>query len=162
MSPEFQQVYMAVARAMSEKSKDRSTKVGAVLVKPDMKVASLGFNGFPRRMQDNLQFLASDTPAMRAEKLKRMVHAEQNAIRHCDSGTTEGYHLVVTRHPCDRCALEIACTGITDVWYHEDKDYESRWAESVADARQTFEECGIRVHRVDETVSVDHGVSTTR
>lgn len=146
MSPEFQSVYMNVALAMSKKSKDPSTKVGAVLVRPDMKMASIGFNGFPRRMKDNPQYLSD--PAFRAHKLKRMVHAEINAIHLCETTATDGYHMVVTRHPCGDCALQIACTGVTDVWYLEDDDYEKRWAESVADARQIFEEVGIAIHVV--------------
>ena len=146
MSPDWQRTYMTVAEAMSAKSKDPSTKVGAVLVRPDMRVASLGFNGFPKRMFDDPTFLSDST--LREEKLKRMVHAEQNAIRNSSDYNTDGYHLVVTRHPCNRCALEICCTGITDVWYKEDINYETRWADSVNDARSFFKEAGIRVHKV--------------
>lgn len=146
MTPEFQRVFMNVALAISEKSKDPSTKVGAVLVKPDMKVASLGFNGFPRRMPDNPEYLSN--PEFRDQKLKRMVHAEINAIHLSESATTEGYHLVVTRHPCGDCALQIACTGITDVWYLRNEDYENRWVESINDAKQIFEETGIRTHYI--------------
>ncbi len=151
MTPEFQKVFMNVAAAMSDKSKDGSTKVGAVLVKPNMRIASVGFNGFPSRMKDDLSILNSTDPEMRRKKLKRMVHAESNALRHCDSHTTEGYNLVVTRHPCSACALEIACTGITDVWYKENEDYENRWAEEVEDAKDIFAECGIRVHKVEDS-----------
>ena len=137
---------MNVALAMSKKSKDPSTKVGAVLVRPDMKMASIGFNGFPKRMLDNPDYLSK--PEFRDQKLKRMVHAEINAINLCETTATEGYHMIVTRHPCGQCALQIACTGITDVWYLEDEDYETRWSESVSDACQIFEETGITVHAV--------------
>jgi deoxycytidylate deaminase len=34
-------------------SKDPSTKVGAVIVRPDLTVASIGYNGFPRGMSDD-------------------------------------------------------------------------------------------------------------
>ena len=147
MTPECQRIYMNVAEAMSEKSKDPSTKVGAVLVHHDMKLCSIGFNGFPQRMFDNPDFL--NDPALRHKKLQRTVHAEVNAIRFSSEKNTDGFHLVVTRHPCDRCALEIACTGITDVWYRENLDYEERWGESIRGAHDIFDECGILVHRVD-------------
>ncbi len=146
MSPEWQTVYMNVAEAMSKKSKDPSTKVGAVLVRPNMRPAGLGFNGFPQRMFDNLAYLTD--PDLRDKKLARTVHAEVNAIRLSTEANTDGYHLVVTRHPCDKCALEIACTGITDVWYREHLDYETRWHASVQEAKDILSECGIRVHKV--------------
>lgn len=148
MSPDFQKTFMEVAMAMSKKSKDGSTKVGAVLVKPNMRVASVGFNGFPKRIFDNWKYL--NDPAYRKDKLLRMVHAEANALRTNDSGTTEGYHLVVTRHPCDKCALEIASYDVSHVWYHRDVDYETRWAESVADAKTIFDDAGIIVTMVPD------------
>lgn len=146
MSPEWQSTFANIAIAISAKSKDSSTKVGAVLVRPDMTVASLGFNGFPKRMRDNPLYLSD-----RTEKLKRTVHAEANALRFNRDNTTEGYHLVVTRHPCVVCALEICCTGVEDVWYLGHADFESRWSESLAEARQLLEECDIRLHRIEES-----------
>ncbi len=146
MSPEWQETFANIALAASKKSKDPSTKVGAVLVRPDMTVASLGFNGFPKRMSDNPVYI--NDPQYRDQKLKRTVHAEQNALRLSRDNTTVGYHMVVTRHPCEMCALEICCTDITDVWYLPHEDYESRWCESVAEARTLFAECGIRLHRI--------------
>lgn len=147
MSPEWQQTFLAIALAASKKSKDPSTKVGAVLVRPDMTVASLGFNGFPKRLVDNMDYICD--PKHRHRKLSRTVHAEQNAIRLSRDNTTEGYQLVVTRHPCNMCALEICCTGITDVWYLRNEDFETRWSDSLSDSRELLEECGIRLHIID-------------
>jgi dCMP deaminase len=146
MSPEWQETFRDIALAASKKSKDTSTKVGAVLVRPDMTVASLGFNGFPKRMLDNDIYITD--PSFRTEKLKRTVHAEQNCLRFSRDNTTEGYHLVVTRHPCEMCALEICCTGISNVWYLPHADFETRWADSLEEARSLLMECGIRIHRL--------------
>jgi dCMP deaminase len=146
MSPDWQATFRDIALAASKKSKDSSTKVGAVLVRPDMTVASLGFNGFPKRMPDNPVYLSN--PDYRPQKLKRTVHAEANCLRFSRDNCTDGYHIVVTRHPCEACALEICCTGITDVWYLPHEDYEKRWADSVAEARDLLTECGIRTHRL--------------
>lgn len=149
MTPEFLKVFMEVAEAMAKKSKDGSTKVGAVLVKPSMRIASVGFNGFPQRIRDDLDLLTSKDPEKRKKKLKRMVHAEQNALRFCESPDTNGFHMVVTGHPCATCALEIACSGVDHVWYKPNIDLETRWAEEMAEAREIFEEAGIELHRVD-------------
>lgn len=146
MSPEWQETFANIALAISKKSKDPSTKVGAVLVRPDMTVASLGFNGFPKRMPDNPVYL--NNPDYRNHKLKRVVHAEQNCLRLSRDNTTLGYHLVVTRHPCEMCALEICSTDIADVWYLPHEDFESRWVDSLVEARNLLAECGIRLHRI--------------
>jgi dCMP deaminase len=147
MSPDWQRTFLNIAQAAAGKSKDPSSKVGAVLVRPDKTVASLGFNGFPRRMADNPVFL--NDPANRAEKLKRTVHAEMNCLAFNRDDTTEGYHLFVTRHPCSACALAIASSGITDVWWLYHEDFNQRWAESLAEAAVILQECSINMHRLD-------------
>lgn len=40
--------FLDLAVFIGDWSKDPSTKVGAVLVRPDRTIAGLGFNGFPR------------------------------------------------------------------------------------------------------------------
>jgi dCMP deaminase len=39
--------FLDIAEEVSKASKDPSTKVGAVIVRPDRTVASLGYNGLP-------------------------------------------------------------------------------------------------------------------
>lgn len=147
MTPEFLSAFMETAEAMAKKSKDASTKVGAVLIKPSMRIASVGFNRFPPRIKDDPELLTSTDPVMRKKKLKRVVHAEANALRYCDAPNTDGFKMVVTRHPCSPCALEIACSGVTEVWYKEDLAFEERWSEDVEEAKLIFQEAGIDLHR---------------
>lgn len=54
-------------------SKDPSSQVGAAIVDAKNRVVSLGFNGFPRAV--------ADAPVDRDEKLRRTIHAEENARR---------------------------------------------------------------------------------
>ena len=58
--------FLSLAREVSTWSKDPSTQVGAVLVRPDRTVAGIGFNGFPRGIYDDPELL-NDRP----EKYKR-------------------------------------------------------------------------------------------
>ena len=44
--------FMGLAKYVSTKSKDRSTKVGCVIVSQDHQVVSTGYNGFPRGCYD--------------------------------------------------------------------------------------------------------------
>lgn len=145
MNHEWQEYFMNIAEAVSKKSKDPSSKVGAVLVRPDKTIASVGFNGFPRRIEDNIAYL-TDTK-YREAKLRFMVHAEKNAINFNRDNTTQNYIMFVSRHPCRPCALEIACTDINYVYYRHDEDFMDRWADSVAEAKEVFEKAGISLVR---------------
>ena len=44
--------FLALAEHVADWSKDPSTKTGAVIVRPDRTIASMGYNGFPRGMAD--------------------------------------------------------------------------------------------------------------
>lgn len=67
--------YLALADFISGWSKDPSTKVGAVLFRLDGSIISMGYNGFPRGVDDDPALLAD-----RSVKLKMTIHAEENAI----------------------------------------------------------------------------------
>jgi dCMP deaminase len=67
--------FLELARHISGWSKDPSTKVGAVIVDPDNRVVSVGYNGFPRGVAD-LEHRLND----RELKYKIVVHAERNAM----------------------------------------------------------------------------------
>ena len=61
MSPEKQLRwdlhFLSLAKAHAMMSKDPSTKVGAIIVGPDLEIRSTGFNGFPRGVIDEEQRL---------------------------------------------------------------------------------------------------------
>ena len=74
LSQHWQQFYINLAKEVSKGSKDGSSKFGAILVRPDKTVASIGFNGFPARIYDNKEYL--EDKELREQKYKRVVHAE--------------------------------------------------------------------------------------
>lgn len=127
---------MRLAIEASTKSKDGSLKFGAALVRPDKTLASMGFNGFPARIPDNYHIL--NDPARRAEKYPLIVHAEANCLRHRRDFDLTGYSLVVNGHPCAPCALEMASTALSRVYYLRDLELEKRWAESILQAKTIF------------------------
>ena len=67
--------YMALAAHIATWSKDPSTKVGAVLVRPNNSVASTGYNGFPPGADDSPHLYLD-----RSYKYEHVVHAEINAV----------------------------------------------------------------------------------
>ena len=46
-------VYMAMAKLISKRSKDPNTQVGAVIVSSDDRILSVGYNGFPNGCSDD-------------------------------------------------------------------------------------------------------------
>lgn len=121
-------------------SKDPSTKVGAVIVRPDLTVAAIGYNGFPRGMSD-----AAELYEHRPTKYSRIVHGEMNAILNAH-GSVEGCTLYVPFPPCDRCAVHVVQAGIKRVVYVEPtEDIKSRWAEAFEMTAAIFEDAGMEI-----------------
>lgn len=138
--------FKTIAYSAAKGSKDASTQVGAILVRPDHSVASTGFNGFPARLHDNPLLLDAKTDKQRMLKYDRMVHAEANCLDYCRDNDLTGYTMIVTHHPCKACALRIASTGIAMVYYIE--PLKEHWNESVTVAREILEEAGIGVYEL--------------
>jgi dCMP deaminase len=128
-----------LAKEVASWSKDNSSQVGAVIVRPDRTVASVGFNGFPRGVEDS-SFLIENRDA----KLLRTIHAELNAILAAKEPLV-GYSLFVWPfQPCAQCAAAIIQSGIKEVYcpYNDHLAHE-RWSESFKAALQMFDEAGV-------------------
>ena len=130
-----------LAKEVASWSKDPSSQVGAVIVRPDRSVASVGFNGFPRGIEDS-SFLIENRDA----KLLRTFHAELNAILAAKEPLT-GYSLFVWPfQPCAQCAAAIIQSGIKEVYCpYNDHLAQERWSESFKAALQMFDEAGVTI-----------------
>lgn len=128
-----------LAKEVASWSKDPSSTVGAVIVRPDRTVASVGFNGFPRGVEDS-SFLIENRDA----KLLRTIHAELNAILAAKEPLV-GYSLFVWPfQPCAQCAAAIIQSGIKEVYCpYNDHLAQERWSESFKAALQMFDEAGV-------------------
>jgi len=127
-------------------SKDRSTKVGCVIVGPHHEVRSLGYNGFPRGVDDD-----SDERHERPAKYLWTEHAERNAIYNAARCgiALEGCVLYVPWHPCTGCARAIVQSGITEVvvGLHTTP---ANWIEECKVAAIILTEGGVKVRYLDE------------
>ena len=101
--------FIDLARHVATWSRDPSTQVGAVIVRPDRTIASVGFNGFPRGVYD-----APARYADRPTKYSMVVHAEANAILNAH-GPVAGCTLYSTLMTCNECAKLIIQSGIRNV-----------------------------------------------
>lgn len=103
------QRFLDLAEMVASWSKDPSTKVGAVVVRPDKTIASVGYNGFPRGVSDDPRAYAN-----RETKYLQVVHAELNALLVARE-PLHGYTIFLTLPPCSSCTGAIIQAGITTV-----------------------------------------------
>jgi dCMP deaminase len=137
--------YLNMARFVSTKSKDPSTQTGAVIVRPDRSVCSVGFNGFPRGMKDDPALYAD-----RENKYSRIVHCEMNALLLSHDEQVKGYTLYTWPFSsCDRCAVHLIQAGIQRfVFSAITPEKASRWGHSSALAQDYMREAGCEVVEV--------------
>lgn len=110
MSEKWDDRFLDLAKLVSTWSKDPSTQVGAVIVRPDRTIASMGFNGFPQSMPDNPGFYAN-----RDSKYSRIVHGEINALLFAHDSVKGCTLYTYPFMPCDRCCVQILQAGITRI-----------------------------------------------
>lgn len=125
--------YLGMAKYVSGKSKDPSTKAGAVLIRPNNSVCSVGFNGFPQRMKDLPEWYAD-----REEKYSRIIHAEMNALNFSRDQSHEDYTLYT--YPfltCERCFVHVVQRGITRIVAPRCPEHlKDRWEPSFQKVRE--------------------------
>lgn len=128
----WDELFVRMARLVALKSKDPSTQTGCVIMR-DMRVLSVGYNGFPIGVDDD-----RDRYANRELKLKLIAHCDGNAIF---SAARAGISLLgsvmyLTGPPCNECLKMIIQAGIVEVvWpkqnkFWDDPETKARWSES--------------------------------
>jgi len=107
--------FIEMAMLVSTKSKDPSTKVGCVIVGDDNAVLSIGFNGFPRGVREDVPIDRWDRP----QKYSWIEHAERNAIfnaaRHGIKLAGARAYLNWEPHPCADCSRALIQSGIVEI-----------------------------------------------
>jgi len=111
----FDELYMKMVYLVASKSKDPSTKIGAVIVK-DNRVISTGYNGFPIGVDDEISRYND-----RETKYMYIVHAEHNAIlASAKFGiSTMGTTLYTNGLPCNSCMKAVIQSGISEIVIHD-------------------------------------------
>lgn len=135
----WDECFMRMAHVISERSKDPSTQAGAVIVDQNNVVIGLGYNGFPRGI-DNDTFPWEREGDLVNTKYAYVCHAEENAIYNANN-TTAGCKLYSTLFPCNECAKTIIQNGIKEVIYESDRYHdEPSWVAS----RRLFDAAGVK------------------
>lgn len=142
---EWDAFFMDMARRVGDLSKDPDRKVGAVLVSPDRRQMSIGFNGFPPDIEDLPSLLAD-----RDFKLANMVHAEDNCLRQSPF-PTDGCTVYVTRFPCLPCACKLRDAGVSRLVAPRPDLGHARWGKSWTVATAVLLGANIQVTYMEES-----------
>ena len=133
--------FLNLAMTTAQKSKDPSTKVGAIVVAPNNAIISMGFNGFPRKVPDDEKMLRD-----RATKLKLVLHAESNAIDFARQRLDDCSIYTWPLPPCAGCAARIAQVGIVKVVTCKPTGEQTmRWGEDWELAAWVYNHAGIEL-----------------
>jgi len=141
----WNEYFLNIAEQVKEKSKDRNTKIGSVIIGPDNEIVSTGYNSFPRGINDDME-----ERQQRPEKYYWMVHGEMNSILNAAriGVSTKGCRMYLTCGvPCSNCGRAIINAGITEVYCKKEDTTRNRekWDEEAARTLKMFEESGVRV-----------------
>lgn len=121
--------FLSLCRTVSLKSKDTSTKCGAVIVDVNNRVLGMGFNGPPRQINDD-EVPWEERDTTKSNKYDFIMHAEENAIYDALSKTNSdklaNTTLYCTHRPCIECTKRCIAVGLKEVcWPESAPDYVS-------------------------------------
>lgn len=123
---EWDEYFIKMAELVATKSKDRSTKVGCVIVGPNHEVRTTGYNGFCRGIDDGVGYRHE-----KPEKYFWAEHAERNAIYNAARNgiPLEGCTAYVTMVPCADCTRGLIQSGVKRILFCSGEATE-KWTES--------------------------------
>lgn len=136
--------FMRLACEIAEWSKDRSRKVGCVIVGQKNEVRSVGYNGFPRGVDDSKAYRHE-----RPMKYKWTEHAERNAIYNAAriGVSLDGCRMYLPWYPCMDCARAIVQSGISELICAPPDSNDPQWAQDFGEVPFLLEEAGVIVRR---------------
>lgn len=140
--------FMGLAVFVSEWSKDHSTKVGCVIVGYSNEIRSIGYNGFPRHIND-------DEPSRheRPEKYSWTEHAERNAIYNAARAgiSLDGCRMYLPWFPCMDCARAIVQSGLKELIAYPPDFAHPTWGRDFHLATELLKEGGVNVRFLQNT-----------
>lgn len=134
--------FLPDAQAAMGRSKDRSTKVGAVVIDPDYNLRISGYNGMPRGVNDDVES-RHERPA----KYLYASHAEENCVAQAArvGVSLKGCTLLVTSlFPCTTCSRLIIQSGIIRILAPRTPQND-RWDGQAQVANEMLAEAGVEV-----------------
>jgi dCMP deaminase len=141
--------FLALANGIACWSKDESRKVGCVIVGPNHEIRSVGYNGFPRGVNDDVPE-RKERPA----KYAWTEHAERNAIYNAARIGTPLANCTayLPWFPCMDCARAIVQAGIVELVCGQKPDLsDPKWGADFANVPTLLSEGGVALRFADPT-----------
>jgi dCMP deaminase len=137
---------MGTASDKGSWSKDRSRKIGSVIVTYENDEVSNGWNGFPRKINDDVE-----ARHQRPAKYLWSEHSERNAIYNAArlGRATYGCKIYQTMYPCAHCARAIIQSGIVEVVTYEPDWNDPTYAEEFAVTKEMLAEADVKVRFIE-------------
>ena len=169
---DWDEFFIELCKTVSKKSKDKSTKIGCVIVGPDNEVRSIGYNGFPRGVidktsEDKIQIDDLIIPQQtisennkkilsrfeRPLKYKWTEHAERNAIYNAARAGIKLKNCTIYIYglpPCTDCSRAIIQSGIKTIIYQcSNKEIPERWSEDISISKEMLNEACITIKEIN-------------
>lgn len=134
----WDEYFMNIAVLASLRSKDESTKVGAVIVDKNNRLIGMGYNGLPSHI-DESKFPTKREGELHETKYAYVTHAELNAILNTSVFDLSNSKIYCTLFPCCECAKAIIQKNVSEVIYLSDKHHDES---SYIASRKLFKEAG--------------------
>ncbi|MFI6684938.1 deoxycytidylate deaminase [Streptomyces sp. NPDC050485] len=119
--PDWDTYFLDIARAVAARGDCCRCHVGAVVVGPDRRIRSTGFNGSypggPSCSAGECPRCLSETPSGTSYEDCIETHAEVNALLYADWAACQEATIYITRSPCKDCSKLIRSSGIREVVY---------------------------------------------
>lgn len=151
----WDELFMTMVYLVAMKSKDKNTHIGAVVVGPDNEVRFVGYNSFPRGIDDCVEERQKDP-----EKYFWFAHAEANAIYNAArvGVSLKGCKMYTNGTPCSGCAAGIINSGIKEVIVDKswDDDNPEKWKEEAERSSIMFREAGVKIRYYDGKILSVH------
>ena len=113
MRPQWNDYFLGLAKVVSQRSHDVHTKHGCVITDKNNRILGVGYNGFPKGLDD------SKLPLSRPEKYPWFIHSEKNALANCVVRPDDGI-AYVTGQCCNDCIMSLWQEGIQTVYMIDD------------------------------------------
>lgn len=127
--------FLDLAKHVAQWSKDPSTQCGAVFVRSDRTIASVGYNGFPKGIVDDHRLHDRET------KYESIIHAEMNGMMNAKEPVAHCHLYVWPLLCCPRCAVHMIQAKVIHVTAPINLD--ASWDDRLSRSRKLFDEAQI-------------------